>query len=490
MSYIGNSPSSVAFLTDYFSGNNSTTAFTMSVAPNTPTAVLVSISGVLQDPTAYSVSGTTLTFSSAPPSGSSNIVARYLGVPASGVTTTAYRTVTEYTATAGQTTFSPPSYTVGYLNVYRNGVRLGSADYTASNGTSVVLANACVVGDFVALESFYVSSVVNALSNAGGTINAVAGASPLTVQSNGNPAFLVGSASVGNIGVGTSSFAGSGIYSALQLGTTGSLSSRDIVTILGSNQVNTNFMTSGNYAPAYALNNSSGQHQWYITNTGSAGTAVSNTQIMTLDASGYLMLNTQTADARFSIHTDGTNTAKGYGIALVNDAGGGNTWTIQCGDYAVNNGRFTIYDKTNNKVAFKIDASSNYVTAPGIYSATSGSGANVYVDSSGILWRSTSSLKYKTDVETATHGLTDLLKLRPVTYKGTNDGDKIFGGLIAEEVHEAGLTEFVEYADDGTPDALAYGNMISLAVKSIQELKAIIDTQAEQIAALQAKVGE
>ena len=467
----------------------------MSVAPNTPTAVLVSISGVLQDPTAYSVSGTTLTFSAAPPSGSSNIVARYLGVPASGVTTTAYRTVTEYTATAGQTTFSPPSYTVGYINVYRNGVRLGSADYTASNGTSVVLANACVVGDFVALESFYVSSVVNALSNAGGTINAVAGASPLTVQANGNTSLLVGSAAVGQVAIGASSIntnAPPGSYSSLQIGATGMIQSRDVVTCFSTNQLNTKLMTNG-YAPLYALNNSSGQHQWFIqSSSGTAGTDINSTQIqaMTLDPSGRLMLNTQTADAKLSIHTDGTNTTAGYGIALVNDAGGGNTWTIQCGDYALNNGRFTIYDKTNNKIALKIDASSNYFTVPGVYSLTSGSGANVYVDSNGILQRSTSSLKYKTEVETATHGLTDLLKLRPVTYKGTNDGDKIFGGLIAEEVHEAGLTEFVEYADDGTPDALAYGNMISLAVKSIQELKAIIDTQAEQIAALQAKVGE
>jgi hypothetical protein len=205
MSYIGNMPSSVAFLTDYFSGNNSTTAFTMSVAPNTTSAVLVSISGVLQDPTAYSVSGTTLTFSSAPPSGSSNIVARYLGVPASGVTTTAYRTVTEYTATSGQTTFSPPSYTVGYINVYRNGVRLGAADYTASNGTTVVLATGAYTGDLIALESFYVSSVLNALPSTGGTINAVAGATPLIVQSNGTTVLSVGTTTVS---VGTTSVGG------------------------------------------------------------------------------------------------------------------------------------------------------------------------------------------------------------------------------------------------------------------------------------------
>lgn len=171
MSYIGNPLITAAFLTDQFSGNGSTTTFTMSVAPANTASVLVSITGVLQDPSTYSVSGTTLTFSAAPPTGTGNISVRYLGIPASGVTTTAYRTVTEFTATAGQTTFTPPSYTAGFINVYRNGVLLGSADYTASNGTTVVLATGATAGDLVATESFYVSSVLNAIPATAGAVN-------------------------------------------------------------------------------------------------------------------------------------------------------------------------------------------------------------------------------------------------------------------------------------------------------------------------------
>ena len=90
----------------------------MTVAPANTSSILVSVTGVLQSPDTYSVSGTTLTFSAAPPSGTSNISVRYLGIPASGVTTTAYRTVTNTTATAGQTSFTIPSYTVGYVDVY------------------------------------------------------------------------------------------------------------------------------------------------------------------------------------------------------------------------------------------------------------------------------------------------------------------------------------------------------------------------------------
>ena len=171
MSYIGNEPTSVAFLTDTFSGNGSTTAFTLSAAPATTSSILVAITGVLQDPSTYSVSGTTLTFSPAPPTGTGNISVRFLGIPASGVTTTAYRTVTEFTATSGQTTFNVPSYTPGFIDVYQNGVLLGSADYTASNGLTVVLAIGATVGDLVEVISMSVSSVLNAIPATAGSVS-------------------------------------------------------------------------------------------------------------------------------------------------------------------------------------------------------------------------------------------------------------------------------------------------------------------------------
>lgn len=183
MSYIGNTPTSIAFLTDTFSGDGTTVGYTMTVAPANTSSIIVAVTGVLQDPSTYSVSGTTLTFSAAPPSGTSNISVRYLGIPASGVTTTAYRTVTNFTATAGQTSFSVPSYTVGYIDVYRNGVRLvnNGTDFVATTGTTVVLNNACTVGDSVVTESFLVSSVLNAIPATAGAVNSTYLASSLTL---------------------------------------------------------------------------------------------------------------------------------------------------------------------------------------------------------------------------------------------------------------------------------------------------------------------
>jgi hypothetical protein len=174
MSYIGAQPTTAAFPFDQFSGNGTTTAFTMSYAPASTTSMVVCISGVVQNPNTYSVSGLTLTFSAAPPTGTNNIGVLYLGIPATSVTTpgnTAYLSSTQFTATAGQTTFTPSgTYQVGFINVIRNGSQLAPTDYTATNGTTVVLGTACAVGDVVVIEVYNLVSVTNALPLTGGTV--------------------------------------------------------------------------------------------------------------------------------------------------------------------------------------------------------------------------------------------------------------------------------------------------------------------------------
>jgi hypothetical protein len=110
------------------------------------------------------------------------------------------------------------------------------------------------------------------------------------------------------------------------------------------------------------------------------------------------------------------------------------------------------------------------------YNYTTSNSSNCFIDSDGSLQRSTSSLKYKTNIRDYDKGLDIINQMRPVYYNGKNDGDTQFAGLIAEEIHALGLTEFVQYAKDGSPDALAYSNMIALLVKGMKELKQELDT--------------
>jgi len=83
MSYIGNLPTSATFAIDSFNGDNSTVNFTLREAPVTTSSILVFVGGIRQHTDTYSLSGTTLTFSEAPPSGTNNIQVLFLGLGAS-----------------------------------------------------------------------------------------------------------------------------------------------------------------------------------------------------------------------------------------------------------------------------------------------------------------------------------------------------------------------------------------------------------------------
>lgn len=67
MSYIGNTPTTQSFIagTDQFTGNGSSTSWTLSRFVNSSNDIEVVIANVIQNPTSYSVSGNTLTISPA-----------------------------------------------------------------------------------------------------------------------------------------------------------------------------------------------------------------------------------------------------------------------------------------------------------------------------------------------------------------------------------------------------------------------------------------
>ena len=110
------------------------------------------------------------------------------------------------------------------------------------------------------------------------------------------------------------------------------------------------------------------------------------------------------------------------------------------------------------------------------YTLTTSSAANAFWNSNRVLMRSTSSIRYKKDIKDATWGLAEVLKLKPVTFKSNVTGefadDQTYAGFTAEDIHDLGLTEFVQYNEKNEPESLNYGHMVSLMAKAIQELSA------------------
>jgi hypothetical protein len=175
MPYIGSDPSNrfvAPKATTRLSGNGSTTAFTLEHAVGSDEDILVSVDGVIQEPSiAYAVSsGTTLTFTAAPSSGTNNIFVCYL-----------FRTVG---------TVSHPS---NNALTATNGTLTGTLDVT---GNSTVGGTLGVTG---------ASTLTGALSAKGGVVfNEDSADVDFRVESNGNANMLVVDGGNDNVGISNS----------------------------------------------------------------------------------------------------------------------------------------------------------------------------------------------------------------------------------------------------------------------------------------------
>lgn len=154
-----------------FSGDSSTTAFTLTKSPTTEQHAIVTLNGVQQHVDAYTISGSTLTFSEAPTS-IDEIEVRTLRMQTGNVTVRDYAQYVYQPSTA-TTVFSDSdingdilAYDIGKLDVYYNGVKLINAlDYTATNGSSItLLGDAADSGDTIVVSSFAASTINTSLN--------------------------------------------------------------------------------------------------------------------------------------------------------------------------------------------------------------------------------------------------------------------------------------------------------------------------------------
>ncbi len=123
------------------------------------------------------------------------------------------------------------------------------------------------------------------------------------------------------------------------------------------------------------------------------------------------------------------------------------------------------------------------------YNTTTANAANVFVSSAGLLQRSTSSIKYKTEIETADINLSENLvyNSEPVWYRSLCDGDPeewSYWGFIAEEVAEID-PRMVHWGDDG-PESVQYDRYVVHLVNVIQQQKQQLDSIEARLAALEA----
>lgn len=169
-SYTPASASNIKVLDDISgSFNGSTQTFPLTVSgvsliPVSAQQLRIVLDGFVQSPgTDYNVSGSNIVFTTAPAAALEfSGVSLGPAVPISYANDGVIYVRNTYTATAGQTVFAfAQGYTVGYLDVYRNGVRLSSGtDFTATNGTSFTLTVGATSGDEIEAIGYSVASLV------------------------------------------------------------------------------------------------------------------------------------------------------------------------------------------------------------------------------------------------------------------------------------------------------------------------------------------
>lgn len=151
----------------------------------------------------------------------------YIGISPFGQTV---RTVTTITATASQTTFTPTGgYTVGYCDVYYNGIKLvGGTDFTATDGLTIVLTTGATSGAVVEIITYGSVTITDAVRRSGDTfagavaINSTLAAGNTTITGNTTTTTLNSgnTAITGTLAAGNTTITGSTNTTTLNSGNT------------------------------------------------------------------------------------------------------------------------------------------------------------------------------------------------------------------------------------------------------------------------------
>lgn len=178
-SYNDASTSNIKILDDIgASFNGSDTTFPLTIGsdafyPTNSQQLRVVLGGVVQEPvTDYYVSSSNIVFTTAPKSGLTiSIVSLGPAVPVTTPDLGIIYNRQTYTPNSPQTTFAV-TYTVGYLDVYHNGVKLlPGTDFTATNGTSFDLTVAAQNGDVVEALAYNQQNVYAIIPETLNTLN-------------------------------------------------------------------------------------------------------------------------------------------------------------------------------------------------------------------------------------------------------------------------------------------------------------------------------
>ena len=349
------------------------------------------------------------------------------------------------------------------VNAGSNNVAVGSSALTSNTtGTrNIAIGTDALVNNTTGSNNIAVGN--DALDgNITGTDNIAIGSNALavnTVSANiaiGSNALDANTTGDENVGIG---------HNALGANTTGERNIAIGHSALDANTVGTNNIAIGTNAlgsnTTGLFNTAVGSFALDVNTTGINNTAVGTNA---LGACTTGTDNTAVGTASFPSITSGSNN-----IAIGNSAGG--TLTTGSGNIYINANAAAAAEADT----IRIGTSQTVCAIAGISGRTSAAGIAVLVNASNVLGTTTSSIKFKENVENMNDTSDNIHKLRPVTFTYKNDETKtIEYGLIAEEVDEI-YPELVARDENDQPYSIRYHVLPALLLNEIQKQKMIIN---------------
>ena len=501
MSYIGNDNITQGFIpaVDFFSGNGSTTAFTLSRPVASVAQVEVYVSNVPQTPnTAYSVSGNTITFTSAPPSGTNNIYVYYTSpitqviAPGQGtVNTTSLGNITNIASGNSSLTLQTGTTPTTAMTIDTSqNVGIGTATPAGKlqiNTTSAdcdvrVTATNSGVAAFSVIG--YNSSTTITGSNGGATLtlwNKDATANTYSaiesVDASGsltNKISFVNASDANNEGymVFQTRPSGGAITERMRIDSSGNV---------GVGNVTAQYASSRTLASVVAQQNSNGINFCCVNNTNDAYTYIFN------DGTKFAIQNSYGASA---LQKPMLFSASGGNDLYITNAG-----NVLVGTTSVDgNGGLSIKPSASvgaTQLSWNRATSTSSTTAQVFYNAGTSVGGITY-NNTTTSFVTSSDYRLKENIAPMSGALDKVSQLNPVTYNWKSDGSSSEGFIaheLAEVVPQCVVGEKDAVDADGNPvyQGIDTSFLVATLTAAIKEQQALIQTLTDRITALENK---
>jgi hypothetical protein len=377
-----------------------------------------------------------------------------------------------FTATSGQTTFTTP-YEVGQIDVYYNGSKLNPSEFTATNGTTVVLAQAATLNAQISIVKYI------------GSINGVSGTADRVAKFTGT--VTLGDSQITdngtNVGIGITTpnskldVANNDRVNGSTLSITNSADSSGWVAgdIIGSIDFRMDDTSNAQKIRGQikVINTTTGPFTYPSTNAMTFSTASVSTlsEHMRITAAGRVGIGQNNPGFKLDVIDNGTAYVARFYNVNSNNAGGTGCLYLQ-------GGTFNSSDTTTNMISFR----RNDGTEIG---SIKRNGATT------VSYNTSSDYRLKEDLKEF-NGLDKISAIKVYDFQWVDTDERNYGVLAHE------LKDVVDYSVSGEKDeidddgkilaqSVDYSKLVPILIKSIQEQQELIQELTARLEILENK---